>query len=123
MFCGTDIARLMDGKLYPLGNKCHILLEKQLPGLYILNGCGGCVNVIDWNDQTILDQIHDNVVQCMEFVDALSGLTPEQIQLKQAARQADGPVVGFRRVETNLSSRARNVADYKAYLKKQQESS
>lgn len=121
MFCGTAIARLRDGKLYPLGNKAHILLEKQTTGLYVINCCGGCAMALNLQDQDILDKIHENVVKCMELQDQLSGLTLEQAQANKSARDADSPVVGFHAIETDVRQRPRLLKRYKDYLSKKKE--
>jgi hypothetical protein len=109
MFCNVPLAKLEDGKLKPLGNKVCVLLTKTFPGTYIINCCKDCAKRVDFKDQAVLDEIHENVVQCKESIDRLSGLTEEQILALRPSRNADPPVADFHIVEENIIQRAKNI--------------
>lgn len=98
MFCDTPLASLKDGKLYPLGSKTHVVLQKTLPGVYTINCCGACAQTVNFKDQTVLDEIHENVLKSKEFIDQVQG-TQTQVN------PDDKPVAGFYVVESDPSKR------------------
>lgn len=112
MFCNTPIARLKDGKLYPLGNKSHILFLKSKPGVYTVNCCASCATILNFNDQALLDEIHQNVLESKRFLAAITGKADSQDPL-------DKPVAGFHVVETNESQRTRSLQLMVAAQKKE----
>jgi hypothetical protein len=66
MFCDTPLAKLNGDRLDSLGNKAHVLFKKSTPGAYIINCCVECAKRVDFADQAVLDQVHENVVKCMK---------------------------------------------------------
>ena len=109
MFCGVPLAKLEDGRMRPLGNKACVLLTKTFPGVYIINCCKDCAKRVDFKDQVVLDEIHENVVQCKDAIDRLSGLSDEKIAALRPSRNADPPVAEFHVVEEDIMERAKNL--------------
>lgn len=116
MCCANIIGKLLpDGRIAPLGNKVHILLEKQKPGLYIVNCCACCAREIDWKDQTVLDQVHAAVTGSWEWQYQLLGKPQAEIDALKAQWDSDKPQVGWYVIETNPVEREQNVAAYKKH--------
>jgi hypothetical protein len=105
MFCETPVAALRDGVLRPLGNKAHVLLEKEPEGLYVINCCGDCAKQVDFTSKDNLSAIHKNVLALMPL--------DQRAELKKHR-----PVVGFKRIELSVSDRAKHVRDYQEMRKK-----
>lgn len=105
MFCETPIGKLKDGEIKPLGNKAHVLLEKEPEGLFVINCCGDCAKSVDFSDPKNLRAIHKNVTNLMS-------------PLQQEATKHHKPVVGFKRIELSVTERPRHVQDYQEMRKK-----
>jgi len=103
MICETPIARLKDGVLQPLGNKAHVMLEREPTGIYTINCCKNCAINTNWKDSAILDEVHETVVKCNESLN-LSPIVGK-------------PVPGLVVSETDPTKRTDNVKLFTSYFK------
>lgn len=59
-FCGTPIARLVDGKLFPLGNKAHATVTLKSGAFFRFNGCADCIKDLDLKNLAVCDAIYES---------------------------------------------------------------
>lgn len=109
MFCSTPLAKVVGGRHYNLGSKTHVLLLKTRPGVYIINCCASCAQVLDFNDQKLLNKIHKNILDSKDFIDRVSGRNEIQIKKRREMDNQDKPVSGHHRIERNPAERQKLV--------------
>ena len=121
MFCSTDLVSIgKDGRFISLGNKVHVLLEKTHPGLYVINCCSKCSKALDFTSQSLLDSIHENVVESKELALRATGVSEDTVQAQKQTWNNDKPVVGWYAIEQDVKSRQKLVERYKRHLEAKQ---
>jgi hypothetical protein len=100
-FCGTPLAKLKEGILFPLANKAHLTIITENGTLHRFNCCKQCAKK-DFKNNPILQEVWESDVDMWKKLEIMEGVDQEDAEKRADILKEQKIVLDFVGVEMEL---------------------